>query len=73
MVFLTALMILSFYGFRNILKQREHKEVQIDEFLGCTITSHGFNHDMDIFYTFQAFQRVQGHPIQSSIENDTAP
>ena len=47
------------------MKQREHKEGQKDEFLGCTMTSHDFKHDMDGFYTFQVFQRVQDHPIRS--------
>ena len=36
------------------MKQREHEEGQKDEFMGFTMTSHGFNHDMDGLYTFQA-------------------
>ena len=55
-----------------ILKQREHKEDQNDEFLGFTMTSHGFKHDMDGFYTSQSFQKVQDHLIQSSNEKDMA-
>ena len=56
----------------NILKQSEHKEGQKDEFMGFTMTSHDFKHDMDRFYISQAFQRVQDHPIRSSNEKDTA-
>ena len=72
MVFLTAL-ILNFiiYGSRYILKQIEHKEDQKDEFLGYTMTTHGFKLDIYGFYTSQFFQQVQDHPIRSSNEKDT--
>ena len=36
---------LSSYGSEYILKQREHKEGQKDEFMGCTMTSHGLKLD----------------------------
>ena len=61
-VFLTALML------KHILKQRENKENQKNEFMGCTMTSHGFKLNMYGFYTSQSFKRVQDHPIQSSNE-----
>ena len=57
---------------KNILKQRKLKKSQKHEFLGYTMTSHDFKHDMDGFYISQSFQRVQDHPIRSSNKNDTA-
>ena len=43
-----------------------------DEFLDCTMTSHGFKHDMDGLYTFQSFQRVKDHLFWSLNEKDMA-